>query len=157
VVSRETENTNYIILVWPDRNSDPQNSTQNTKTKNIYPKVNSGGPLWCLSFIHLRILIIKLFLIRSSVFVIWIWIQLNPTKTGGELRCFWRVGSSCSTSGTRRVTLVANSESVISHEWGKDREVLMTCGEHLSGFTDSDHQTLLNSFKCFRYLNLNST
>jgi hypothetical protein len=29
-------------------------------------------------------------------------------KTGGELRCSGRVSSSCSTSGTRRVNLVAN-------------------------------------------------
>ena len=32
----------------------------------------------------------------------------TPLKTGGELRCFGRVGSSCSTSGTRRVNLVTN-------------------------------------------------
>jgi hypothetical protein len=31
-----------------------------------------------------------------------------PIKTGGELRCSGRVGSSCSTSDTRRVTLVTN-------------------------------------------------
>ena len=42
-------------------------------------------------------------------------------KTGGELRCPGRVGSSWSTSGTRRVNLVTNT--VISREWGKDREV----------------------------------
>jgi hypothetical protein len=30
----------------------------------------------------------------------------NPTKTGDELRCSGRIGSSCSTSGTRRITLV---------------------------------------------------
>jgi hypothetical protein len=29
-----------------------------------------------------------------------------------------KTGSSCSTSGTRRITLVTNP--VISHEWGKD-------------------------------------
>ena len=29
-------------------------------------------------------------------------------KTGGERRCFGRVSSSCSTSGTRRVNLVTN-------------------------------------------------
>ena len=34
------------------------------------------------------------------------------------------VSSSCSTSGTRRVNLVANP--VISHEWGKDQEVFTT-------------------------------
>jgi hypothetical protein len=38
----------------------------------------------------------------------------NPTKNGGELRCFGRVSSSCSTSGTRRVNLVTNP--VISRE-----------------------------------------
>ena len=35
-------------------------------------------------------------------------------KTGGELRCSGRVGSSCSIGGTRRVNLVTNP--VISHE-----------------------------------------
>jgi hypothetical protein len=32
----------------------------------------------------------------------------TPLKTGGELRCSERLSSSCSTSGTRRVTLVTN-------------------------------------------------
>ena len=36
-------------------------------------------------------------------------------KTRGEHRCSGRVVSPCSTSGTRRVTLVTNP--VISHEW----------------------------------------
>jgi hypothetical protein len=45
----------------------------------------------------------------------------TPVKTAGELRCSGRVGSSCSTSGTRRVNLVTNP--VISREWWKDREV----------------------------------
>jgi hypothetical protein len=45
-------------------------------------------------------------------------------KTGCELRCSGRVGSSCSTSGTRRVNLVTNP--VISRELGKDREVFTT-------------------------------
>ena len=43
-------------------------------------------------------------------------------------RCSGRVHSSCSTSGTCRVNLVTNS--VISHEWGKDREVLTTSGTY---------------------------
>ena len=47
-------------------------------------------------------------------------------KTGGELRCSGRVGSSCFTSDTRRVNLVINP--VISHEQGKDREVFTTSG-----------------------------
>ena len=38
----------------------------------------------------------------------------TPLKTGAELRCSGRVGSSCSTSGTRRVNLVTNP--VKSHE-----------------------------------------
>ena len=37
-----------------------------------------------------------------------------PFKTGGELRCSGRVGSSCSTSNTRRANLVTNP--VISQE-----------------------------------------
>ena len=45
-------------------------------------------------------------------------------KPGGELRCSGRVSSSCSTSDTRRIDLVTNP--VISHEWGKDREVRIT-------------------------------
>ena len=49
-------------------------------------------------------------------------------KTGGELRCFGRVSSSCSISGTRRVNLVTNP--VISREWGKDREVFTTIGTY---------------------------
>ena len=32
----------------------------------------------------------------------------TPLKTWSELRCFGRVGSSCSTSDTRRVNLVTN-------------------------------------------------
>ena len=32
----------------------------------------------------------------------------TPLKTGDELRCSGRVGSSCSSSGTRRVKLVTN-------------------------------------------------
>jgi hypothetical protein len=52
----------------------------------------------------------------------------TPLKTGGELRCSGRVSSSCSTNGTHRVYLVTNS--VISHEWGKDREVVITSGTY---------------------------
>jgi hypothetical protein len=52
----------------------------------------------------------------------------TPVKTGGELRCSGRESSSCSTSGTRRVNLVINP--VISHEWGKDREVFTTSGTY---------------------------
>ena len=48
----------------------------------------------------------------------------TPLTTGGELRFSGRVSSSCSTSDTRRVTLVTNP--VISHKRGKDREVFTT-------------------------------
>jgi hypothetical protein len=49
-------------------------------------------------------------------------------RSKNYLRCSRRVGSSCSTSGTRRVNLVTNP--VISHEWVNDREVLTTSGIH---------------------------
>ena len=45
-----------------------------------------------------------------------------------ELKCSGRVSSSWSTSGTRRVNLVTNP--VISHEWGKDREVFTRSGTY---------------------------
>jgi hypothetical protein len=40
--------------------------------------------------------------------------------------------SSCSTSDTRRVNLIANP--VINHEWEKDREVFTTSGTYTSSF-----------------------
>jgi hypothetical protein len=52
----------------------------------------------------------------------------TPLKTEGELRCSGMVGSSYSTSGTRRVNLVTNR--AISHEWGKDREMSTTSGTY---------------------------
>ena len=52
----------------------------------------------------------------------------TPLKTGSELRCSRKVSSSCSTNGTRRCTL--NTNPLINHEWGKDREVLTTCGTY---------------------------
>jgi hypothetical protein len=33
------------------------------------------------------------------------WVTRTPLKIGGELRCSGRVGSSCSTSGTRHVKI----------------------------------------------------
>ena len=56
----------------------------------------------------------------------------TPLKTGGELMCSGRVSSSWSTSDTHRVNLVTNP--VISHERGKNREVLSTI--HLGKDTD---------------------
>ena len=55
-------------------------------------------------------------------------VRRTPLKTGGELRCSGRAGSSCSTSDTRRVNLGTNP--VISHERGKDREVFTTSGTY---------------------------
>ena len=55
-------------------------------------------------------------------------IRGTPLETGGELRCSGRVSSSSSTSGTRHINLVTNP--VISHEWGKDREVVATSGKY---------------------------
>ena len=52
----------------------------------------------------------------------------TPLSTGGELRCSGRVGSSCSTSGIRRVNLDTNS--VLSHEWRKNWEVFTTSVTH---------------------------
>jgi hypothetical protein len=61
---------------------------------------------------------------------------MNHTKTGGEPRCSVRVNSSCSTSDTRRVNLVTTP--VISHERGKDREVVTTSGTYPWSFWDTD-------------------
>ena len=59
-------------------------------------------------------------------------VTLAPLKTGGELRCSGRVGSSCSTSDTWRLNPVTNL--VISHERGKDREVFTTSGFEICSF-----------------------
>ena len=56
----------------------------------------------------------------------------TPLKTGGELKCSGRVGSSCSTCvvvGCRRVNLVTNP--AISREWEKDLGSLQV--EHIRG------------------------
>ena len=45
----------------------------------------------------------------------------TPLSTGDELVCSGRVSCTCSTSDTRHANLATNS--VISHEWGKDREM----------------------------------
>ena len=60
----------------------------------------------------------------------------TPLKTGGELRCPGRVGSSCSASGTRCVNLVTNP--VISHERGKDRKKCLRQVEHIVVICDAD-------------------
>jgi hypothetical protein len=56
----------------------------------------------------------------------------TPLKTGSELMCSGRVSSYCTTSDICRVGPVTNP--VIIHEWGKDREVLMTSGKYPSSF-----------------------
>ena len=60
------------------------------------------------------------------------WVTRTTRKIWGELRCSRRVSSSCSTSGTHRVNLVTNP--VISHKWGKDREVFTTSGTYTWSF-----------------------
>ena len=42
--------------------------------------------------------------------------QHEPHKNGGEFKSSRRVNSSCSTRGTRRITLV--TYPMTSHEWG---------------------------------------
>jgi len=56
----------------------------------------------------------------------------TPLKTGGKLRRYRRVSSSCCTSGTRCVNLVTNP--VISHERGKNLEVFTTSGTYPRSF-----------------------
>jgi hypothetical protein len=56
------------------------------------------------------------------------WVTRTPLKTGRQLRCSDRVGSSCSSSGTHRVNIVTNL--VIRLKWGKDREVLTLSGTY---------------------------
>ena len=69
----------------------------------------------------------------------------TPIKTGSKLRCSGRVGSSCSTSGTRRVNLVTNP--VIGHEWGKHREVMYTETKYLLGCSLPRYCHLLRTIK----------
>ena len=48
---------------------------------------------------------------------LWVWTTRTPQKTGrlnlGASE-FWRVNSSCSTNGTRRVTLVTNTVDIVN-------------------------------------------
>jgi hypothetical protein len=71
--------------------------------------------------------------------------------------CSGMVSSSCSTSDTRRVNLVTNP--VISHERGKDREVLTTSGTHLWSFVTqifhSDQQSHGDDRKTFEVMTSN--
>jgi hypothetical protein len=63
---------------------------------------------------------------------------MNRTLTAQrEISYSRRVSSSCSISVTRRVNLVTNP--VISHEWGKDREVCTTSGTYPWSFVTERH------------------
>ena len=39
--------------------------------------------------------------------------KTTDLKTGGELRYFGRISSSCSTHGTRRITLITNQNDIV--------------------------------------------
>jgi hypothetical protein len=39
--------------------------------------------------------------------------NMNPTKTGGELKCSWKVSSSCFTRDTRRMKINANNQIIV--------------------------------------------
>jgi hypothetical protein len=73
-----------------------------------------------------------------------------PLKSGGELRCSGRVGSSSTTSGTRRVNLVTNP--VITHEGGKDREVFTTSGAYPWSFVFSGVRVIRFLDLCVRFV-----
>ena len=65
-------------------------------------------------------------------------------KIGGQLwECSERVNRSCSTSGTRRVTLVTNP--MISHERGTDREVFAPSGTYSWSFVTQIYRNGLPS------------
>ena len=57
-------------------------------------------------------------------------------KTGGELRCFRRESSSCSTSGTRRVNRITNPVSLVIILYSTSRpsfqtvEIYILCSQH---------------------------
>ena len=60
------------------------------------------------------------------------WTTRLSLKTEGELRCFRRISSSCSTSGARRVTLITSQ--VTSYERGQDRIVITINGSYTWSF-----------------------
>jgi hypothetical protein len=69
----------------------------------------------------------------------------TPLRTRGEFRCSGRVGSSFSTSDTRRVNLVTNP--VLSNERGKDREVFTTSGKKNLSFVTFQGNIEIGSHK----------
>jgi hypothetical protein len=54
------------------------------------------------------------------------WATRTTLKARSSLRCSGKVGSYCTTSGTRRITLV--TIPMLKHEWGKNRIVITTNG-----------------------------
>jgi hypothetical protein len=89
------------------------------KTSGTYPNVNELAILLmftcCLPPEHVNSIQIHIILIKVRNFTTKEMISISKLpKTGDELRCSGRVGSSCSTSGTRRVNLVTNQ--VTSHK-----------------------------------------
>ena len=68
--------------------------------------------------------------------------SLIHVKNWGERRCSGRISSSCSTSGTRRVTLVTNL--VISHKWGKKRIVITTNRRRFEDTKEVIHHSMKN-------------
>jgi hypothetical protein len=107
------------------------NEERTGKSLTRYTNINKTNNHLCVCFVD-RCLSLCPFsfghcvVCSSSIYVFWLplWhlqTLLAPLKTWSELGCSVRVSSSCSTSGTRLVNLVTNP--VISHEWGKDREV----------------------------------
>jgi hypothetical protein len=69
----------------------------------------------------------------------------TPLKTGGERMCSGRVSSSCSASDTRPVNLVTHP--LISHKWGKDREVVRQV-EHTRGHLRHRYSIGYSIFSC---------
>jgi hypothetical protein len=113
----------YSSTLWqhceksPDRKNFSRNKmlllyTQDLR-KSIYFYSQTGFANWkfIICILHQATLLSR----RNNLWHILLW---------GELRFSGRVISSCSTCGTHRVTLVANS--VISHEWRKFRIVIKT-------------------------------
>ena len=65
----------------------------------------------------------------------------TPQKTVCEVRCSRRVGSSCSTSTTRRIMI--DTKPVISHERGKDGKCVRQV-EHIRGHLRHSYSVAVN-------------
>ena len=62
---------------------------------------------------------------HTLINLFWWYIKLSIRD---ELMCSGRVGSSCTSTGTGRPTIVTNP--VVSHEWGKTRNAITTNGTY---------------------------